>query len=216
MTEITRYGTDHRKIDVDYYNEIRGMTELGRKYIADKLGALFCENIKIPSTSINPPGQVSDPDVEATSGLLLFDNSTTELVFAIVQMPYRWSLKSEVHPHIHWEKTTSAAGNVAWRVRFKHAPVNGVRDAAWTDLGIVSTPSDSTPDVDTADHQMITHFDDIDMASKEVEHSILFEISRVGGDASDTYADDARLVAVDIHYHVDAPGGIRDATKQTY
>ena len=216
MTETTKYGTDHRKIDVDYYNEIRGMTELGRKYIADKLGGLFCENIRIPSTSINPPGQAADPDIEATTGLPLFDNSVTELVFAVIQMPYKWSLGTEIHPHIHWEKTTSAAGNVAWRIRYKHAPVAGVRDAAWTDLGIVTTPDQNTPDIDTADYQMITHFDEIDMTSKGVEHSILLEVSRVGGDASDTYNDDARLIAIDVHIHMDAPGGIRENVKQTY
>jgi hypothetical protein len=216
VTTKTRYGTDHRKINVDYYNEIRGMTELGRKYIADKLAGQFCENIKVPSTAINPPGQVSDPNVEATSGLLLFDGTKTELIYAIVQMPYRWQLGTDIHPHIHWEKTTSEAGNVAWQMRYKKAPVNGVRDADWTDLGIVDTPTQLTPDTDTADYQIVTQWDEIDMTGLNVEHSVLFELSRAGGDALDTYNQDARLISIDIHYLIDSPGGIRDFQKQTY
>jgi hypothetical protein len=216
MNDRTRYGTDHRKISVDYYNEIRSMSEAGRKYVADKLGALFCENIRIPSTSINPPGQASDPDVEADSGLLLFDDSVTELVFAIIQMPYRTAKDSSIHPHVHWEKTTSAAGDVAWRIRYKNAPVGAVRDAAWTDLGIITTTAEETPDVDTADHQLVTGFPKIDLTGTDVEHSVLFEFSRVGGDASDTYGADARLIAFDIHYEVDSFGGYREGQKQTF
>lgn len=216
MTGQTKYGTDHGKINVEYYDHIRDMDELGRKYVADKLGGVFCENIKIPGTAVNPPGQVSDPDVEATSGLLLFDSGTTELIFAMVQMPHKWFMETEISPHIHWEKTTSAVGNVAWRLRYKHAPVGGLRDAVWTDLGIVTDLSPETPDPDTADHQLVTRFPSIDMTGKELEHSLLFELSRVGGDASDTYVADARLLAMDIHFFIDAPGGFRPDIKQTY
>jgi len=216
MTTRTKYGTDHNKISIDYYNEIRDMTALGRKHIADKLAGQFVENIKIPATAINPPGAASDPDVEATSGLLLFDAGGTELIYAIIQLPYKWQLGSSIHPHIHWAKTTSAVGNVGWRLRYKQFPVGDVADAAWTDVGIVANTEESTPDADTADHQMITGFGEVDMAGLAPEHSILFELSRVGGDASDTYAADARLIAMDILYKVDAPGGIRDGIKQTY
>ena len=64
------------------------------------------DDLKFPATAINPPGQASDPDVEATSGLLLFAAAGTELVYALAQMPHHWEEGSDIKPHVHWTKTT--------------------------------------------------------------------------------------------------------------
>lgn len=169
------------------------------------------DDLRFPATAINPPGQVSDPDVEATSGLLLFDGGGTELIYALAQMPHAWSEGTTVVPHVHWQKTTSAAGNVLWRCRYKMAPIGEVMDAAWTTLADVTEPVDGTPDTDTADMHMISTFGDLDMTDKQISDCILFEISRIGG--SDTYGADARLLEFDIHYQIDASGSFYEFIK---
>ena len=171
------------------------------------------DDLKFPATAINPPGQASDPDVEASSGLLLFASSGTELIFALAQMPHAWKEGSEISPHVHWQKTTSAAGNVAWQIRYKIASIAAVMDASWTDLGISTTPVPGTPDINTADYHMITGFDNIDMTGETLSTCILFEVSRVGGDAADTYGADARLLEFDVHYQIDSLGSAEEFSQ---
>ena len=163
---------------------------------------------KFPATAINPPGAASDPDRDPASGLLLFDATKTELVFALQQLPHKWREGTPISPHIHWAKSTSAAGDAAWRSRYKMMPLNEVWDAAWTDLGLVTAPVTNTPDVDTAEHQMITSWGymvDV-MADKQISDCILWELSRVGGDVLDTYGADAILVEFDVHIQIDSLG----------
>ena len=171
------------------------------------------DDLRFPATAINPPGQASDPDVEASSGLLLFAASGTELIYALAQMPHSWDEGSDISPHIHWTKTTSAGGDVAWNLKYKLFPIGGVGDADWTDVGIASSPVTGTPDGDTANEHLITAWDDIDMTEQTLSCCILFEISRLGGDASDTYGADARLLEFDIHYQVDSFGSEQEFSK---
>lgn len=171
------------------------------------------DDLKFPATAINPPGAASDPDVEATTGLLLFDPGGTELIYALAQMPHAWLEGTEIRPHLHWQKTTSAVGNVAWKCRYKMAPIGEVMDAAWTDLGEKASPVSSTPDTDTADYHMITSLGTITMTDKGLSDCILFEVSRIGGSGADTYGADARLLEFDVHYLIDSWGS-RDEFKK--
>jgi hypothetical protein len=173
----------------------------------------YFEDLRFPATAINPPGAASDPDVEAASGLLLFAAGTTELVYALAQMPHSWSEGSGVFPHVHWQKTTSATGNVLWRLRYKMVPINEVMDAAWSANDDVTSPVAGTPDTDTADKHLISSFTEIDMTGKSLSDCILFEISRIGADAADTYGADARLLEFDVHIEIDAPGSDLEFTK---
>lgn len=171
------------------------------------------DDLKFPATAINPPGAASDPDRESTSGMLLFDAAGTELIYALAQMPHGWKEGSTISPHVHWQKTTSAAGNVAWRLQYKHSPIGEVMDAAWTDLGMVTSPVAGTPDNDTADEHLLTSLGQISMAGYTLSHCMLFQLSRVGGDASDTYGADARLIEFDLHYEIDALGSEQQYIK---
>ena len=166
----------------------------------------FWDDLKFPATAINPPGQASDPDREATSGLLLFAAGGTELVYALAQMPHKWAEGNTLHPHVHWQKTTSASGDVGWRLRYKHFSIGETSDGSWTDNGIKTTVATGTPDNDTADEHLITSLGDISMAGKGLSDCILFEVSRIGGDASDTYGADARLIEFDVHFDIDRLG----------
>lgn len=179
----------------------------------DKKGAYpggFWDDLRSPATAINPPGQAADPDVDANSGLLLFDAGGTELVYVINQMPHGWIEGTTLKPHVHWMKTTSAAGNVLWRMRYRWANVRGIL-TDWSDP--VSEATVATADNDTANEHMITSFGDIDIPEGRLSMMMIFEIARIGGDALDTYAADAALLEFDVHYKKNAPGSVQEFIK---
>ena len=178
----------------------------GGPYSFRRLDDTQWDDLRTAATAVNPPGAASDPDRESTSGLLLFNAGSTELVYIFQQMPHKWQYGTEIRPHVHWTKTTSAAGNVAWRLRYKRFDIAEVGDAAWTDIGIKTEVVAWTPDNNTASEHLITSFGDLEMVSQGLSDCLLFELSRVGGDASDTYGADARLLEFDVHYQINKLG----------
>ena len=170
------------------------------------------DDLRFPASAANPPGLSSDPDYDTTNGGWLFDASSTELLFFQAQMPHAWREGTIIHPHVHWQKTTSAAGDVYWQLDYKKAPIAGVMDAAFTTLSVTSTVP-GTPDNDTANEHLISTFGDLDMAGNELSDMLLFKLSRIGGDAADTYGADVRLLEFDIHYEIDGFGSGREFIK---
>lgn len=111
-------------------------------------------------------------------------------------------------PHVHWQKTTSAGGDVVWRFSYKWAPLATVMDAAFTDDD-VSTVSAGTPDNDTADEHLITPFSNLSATGKTISDMLAIKISRIGADGADTYGADVRLLEFDMHYQLSDPPGSR-------
>lgn len=170
------------------------------------------DDLQFPATSINPPGQVSDPDFDTTNGGWLFAAAGTEVVYLMAQIPHTWKQGSVLKPHVHWQKTTSAGGDVLWQFDYKWAPIGEVMDAAFTTV-TSSEVAPPTVDGDTADEHLITPFTDMDAAGKGISDMLAMKISRIGGDASDTYGADARLLEFDIHYIRDSRGSINEYGK---
>jgi hypothetical protein len=168
------------------------------------------DDLRFPATVVKPPGQASDPDFDTTNGTLLFAATGTEVIYVIAQMPHSWKEGSAVSPHIHWYKTTSASGNVVWQLEYKKFPIGEVGDSEFTVL-TASTPAVS--DGDTAFRHALTPFDDIDMTGMTLSDMLLMKISRLGGDAADTYAADAAMMEFDIHYQSDTLGSEYEFVK---
>jgi hypothetical protein len=139
--------------------------------------------------------------VSATDGLLLFDADATELCFVAMQMPHGWVEGSAIVPHVHWHKTTNAAGTVAWRLRYRYANPGNVL-TAWSDPITVTTPDVS--DADLAERHAITSFGNVQYADGKISMMWVFELARVG--SGDTYAADAALLEFDVHYQKSQPG----------
>lgn len=159
------------------------------------------DDMRFPASAVNPPGLVSDPDFDVVNGGWLFAAAGTEVVFVMAQLPHAWKERTELKPHVHWQKTTSAAGNVLWRLSYKWAPKGAVMDAAFTDLDS-TTVVGGTPDNDTANEHLITGFASIAGTGKTISDMLVMKLSRIGGDGSDTYGADARLLEFDIHYMI--------------
>ena len=114
---------------------------------------------------------------------------------------------------MHWTKTTSADGNVAWRVRYQIIGIGDVGPGTWSDGETIYTPVTGTPDNDTAWEHLLTNFTAIPMTGQTLSTCVLFEVARIGGDELDTYGADARLLEFDVHIEIDSLGSALEFTK---
>lgn len=164
-------------------------------------------DIRFPATAINPPGAASDPTLDAADGLLSFAAAATNTVAIAVQMPHGWAMDTPIEPHVHWMKTTSAAGDVVWELKYQYARINGVFPGSYTTI-TTTTMSSIVTDTNTALQHLISDFAAITIPSPDNTESvmILCLLSRLGGDGADTYGAACKLLEFDIHYQASAIG----------
>lgn len=159
-------------------------------------------DLRFPATAINPPGTVSDPDVDSSDGLLLFDKSGVETIFIAAQLPHGWDPAAGLKPHLHWCKTTSASGVVVWGLKYRYASI-GQTFSPWTTDWLLSTQPVS--DQDTADHHAISAFA-LPLLRGRPSMMLLCQVARLGSSEDDTYGADAKLLEFDIHYRSGTAG----------
>jgi hypothetical protein len=168
----------------------------------------FWEDLRFPATGINPPGLVSDPDVDTTDGTFLFDAGSTEIIMGVAQMPHSWKIGTNIHPHIHWSPTSTNEGDVLWRLEYQLASINSAFSGSWATLDVLDAGSG------TDDDHLLASWAVIDMSGISGVSAIMkWRVSRIGGDASDTYTADAKLLEFDIHYEIDRPGSRQEVVK---
>jgi hypothetical protein len=170
------------------------------------------DDLRFPAQSIVAGS--APPSAENDTGFWLFSGSATNRVAGIAQMPHTWKEGTTIVPHVHWQKTTSASGNVLWQLDYEVVANGAVAAMDYgTQLQQTATVT-GTPDNDTANECLISSFGEIDMTGEEISVLIFWKLSRIGGDASDTYdAANARLLEFDIHYQKDAAGSVTQFTK---
>ena len=169
------------------------------------------DDLRFPAQGIDVTGPTGPPSVSAVDGTLLFAAGANDQIAVIAQMPHSWKEGSVIVPHVHWSKSTSAAGTVAWLCEYTMANPGDTFPAFQT-LATETETVAGTPDEDTADQHLITSFGELDMTGMEISCIIKIKITR---DVSeDTYAADAKLLEFDIHYQIDAFGSILPFAKQ--
>ena len=156
----------------------------------------------------NPVGLASDPSVSTDDGTLLFSHTIDNVIFVTAQIPHRWKEQSAIVPHIHWSKTTSDSGNVAWLCEYQAANVGSVFAGSWTELATVTSTVAGTPDTNTADKHLISSFGNLDMTGLNISAFIKFRITRVATAVEDTYGADAKVLGFDCHYRIDTNGSL--------
>lgn len=161
------------------------------------------DDIRFPASGINPPGAVSDPDRDTDDGLLRFDPASTEVIAIQVIFPHSHKHGTLIRPHVHWMKTTDAAGDVVWKLEWKAADPNETFPG-WQSQTVSETVS-GTPGGAHQNH-VISEFAPISLNATGVAPALLMKLSRVGGDAADTYGADAKLIEFDIHHLIDTWG----------
>jgi hypothetical protein len=163
----------------------------------------YWEDLRFPVQGINPAGSAAPPTVDQTTylGTLLFAPNADNVIAGVAQLPHSWQRGTAIRPHIHWAKTSTATGPVAWRFAYAWADIGGTFGAysEW-DVGTTGIPHSNT-----ANKHALTTFTEIAPATGVGESSvILWQLMR---DVSeDAYANDARLFELDFHYQTNKRG----------
>jgi hypothetical protein len=168
------------------------------------------DDLRTPASSINPPGAINDADIDTSStfmSTLLFDAGSIEICAGQLQIPHDWKEGSELRPHIHWSPTSTHTGSVLWQFDYQIASVGGTFPGSYSTLSVLD-PADGT----TNKHQ-IAELGSIDMTGHKVSCMLMWKISRIANDDTDTYTGDARLLEFDVHYIKDSFGSMQEYIK---
>lgn len=155
------------------------------------------EDLRTPATVIPLHGQSGDPDVD-TDGTLLFDATSAEQIAIIFQMPHAWVHGSGVRLHVHWGKSSDAAGDVEWEEKHRII-LNGSVPGAWTDWAAATTRNQA---IAANQAVLIDGWAEITMTGGVGSSMLHILIRRNPDSTDDNYAADARLYDADLHYRV--------------
>ena len=170
----------------------------------------------IALSGINPVGPETAPTADPNGEGFLFAGVSTDNVAVLgmqINHDCAQGLAVPIVPHLHWRKTTAAAGNVGWKLEYKYAAPGG-DFGEWAQLGAVQyTPVSATVDNDTATRHLITSFGDL-LMPVSLSTKIYFKLTRVASDTvGDTYGADALAMSFDYHYPADSPGSYEEYEK---
>lgn len=152
------------------------------------------DDLRTPASAIPIRGKQGDPDTD-TDGTLLFDSASVEQISVLYQLPHSWN-STDVRPHLHWSKTTDAAGDVVWQFRYRVFNNGAVAPdwSAWTDASTRSQTIGADQKI------LIDGFGSVPMAGLRASCMLSIQFRRNTDDAGDTYGADARLWDADVHY----------------
>jgi hypothetical protein len=198
--------------DVPYIN-IGVALEDGKNQLVDALLHIYYErlvdtawdDLRAPASGINPAGSVAPPAVNTTDGSLTF--STNDAVCVWFQLPHDWKEGTDLHLHIHWSKSTSASGTVNWQTKYKWANIGDTMPS----FSSLVSGTVKVADSDTADKHALLEFADISGTGKTLSSMLCVYLIRTL--AGDSYAADANLYEIDIHYERDSFGSRTEYTK---
>lgn len=149
------------------------------------------DDMDAPASAVAPiPAFAPDRDDDGT---LLFDHNTTQQGAVVRQIPHSWKEGTIIYPHVHWSKTTDAAGDVAWEYRYRIINVNQIVPS-WSSWIPVATRSFA---VASEQRLIIDEFPPLTMTTVTLSAMLSIQIQR--NTANDDYGDDARFWEWDAH-----------------
>jgi hypothetical protein len=121
------------------------------------------------------------------------------------QLPHSYKEGTDIHPHIHWCRTTNNAGTVIWRLDYYWLNIDDLIPAlTQIDTGAIAAGPAAWQHIET-DFPMIVG------AGKTISSMLMCRIWRDPG--TDSYADDAGLLEIDFHIEVDSMGSRTEEVK---
>lgn len=196
----------------DNFEELNGTdVALEARISANEDKLLGWEDLRFPAATINPAGLTSGAARELTgvfAGSLLFDAASTEICVGSAQFPHSKMLDTMIYPHVHWTPTSTDAGNVLWRLEYIIADRGEVFPASYT---VINTLAEASLIANM--HLSTPLGTGIDTTGYGISTMMVWKLSRIGGDGTDDYGADARLLEFDIHYQADEIGSAEERTK---
>jgi hypothetical protein len=160
------------------------------------------QDLRSPASSL----RLGAGGADTVTGNLIFRSGQDDEVFDAFQMPHGFK-PDVVYPHVHWWKTTSAAGTVNWEARWVVADVGDVFDD-------ISAESYVALDVEVADGDTArlhaVYGTSIDLTGYSDSCMILFALRRQSASSGDTYGADVHLLEIDLHYQISSLGSLTE------
>ncbi|MFG1255865.1 DUF2793 domain-containing protein [Xanthobacter flavus] len=148
------------------------------------------------------PGLVETSSNKRMVRTLDFDASTAEYAQVCVPMPKSWN-KGSFSVRLIWQPATGAIGNVLWAIRAACVDYYDGTDNLDRTWGTPVSHADPTSGVSTATCYSV--MDAITPSGTPAENALLFiEVYRDAAAGADTYAADAKLVALFVHVTLNA------------
>lgn len=154
--------------------------------------ALFWDDLVISPTATKLIGGTYD-----TNGTVQLRSAQDDHLFAMFQLPHGWAEGTNIHPHIHWYRPTSAAGTVKLQARCDWANIGENFSTTFTSLPWVQ----ATHEVETgtvAGRQGIAEWY-LDGTGKSISSVAICQIMRQSAGGADTYGTTVNVVSVDAH-----------------
>lgn len=163
--------------------------------------ATMINDVPIPLASVRLPA-ANAPAWIAYKGtqVLAFDGTSTDTIYFTVKVPHGYKEGSDYLLHVHWVAEDNTTGNVKWQFTYSFANADATFPAPTSVTGVVATP-------EVADKHVHTDVATIDGTGQKLSSVILCALSRLGGDAEDTYAQDVYFLEADFHVELNSIGG---------
>lgn len=204
LTQMTTLDED-AKIAVETTAETKYI-EAGKMLAGQHGSYLVWDDLRAPATQLKQ-GSNTKPDFDFTDVGFAFDPNDTETLYVIFQLSHEYSEGTAIVPHLHWIQEEDA--DVLWQLEYKWYNVGEAEPASWTTL----TSKTKSINYTSGSISQITSFGEIDGTGKEISSFLKCKMSRLGGNADDTYTGDARLDFFDVHYQKDALGSAQETSK---
>lgn len=164
-----------------------------------------------PATTLKVPAGLNPPTWDDVNVGWLFEGSGAgtpdEALFAIFHVPHSYREGTSLEPHVHWQATDNAAGDVYWQLEWSWMNDGEVQPAMTTQF---ITPATSG----TALTMQLSEFADITKANARIASTVKCILTRLSTNVLDTYNNaDALLSKFDIHFRQDSLGSVDDLLK---
>jgi hypothetical protein len=168
--------------------------------------AVVWNDINFPASNLKPG--VTSPDWTTIVGSIAgytFSASKDQDLHGCTEILHDYQEGTDIIPHIHWSPMTTSSGTVRWGLEY-----------AWVNTGDVRTTS-TTIYVDSValvagTHQVVS-FPTISGTGMKIGSGLCVRIFREGTHANDTYAGDAFVPNLGIHYQCDTLGSRQTSIK---
>lgn len=127
-----------------------------------------------------------------------FANGSTVDCFASWTLPNNYIDGTELTPYVEWAPSSTNTGDVVWHITYDFASSG--------ELWGTSTVSLTTAGGGTASARQVATFDNISGTGLAKGMTGLFKLSRVGGDAADTFTGTAIGISFGLKYRVQGVG----------
>lgn len=171
------------------------------------LGEGCWDDFRYGAQGINPPGAVSDPSRDTTTGLLSFAGNQDNIIAGVMQTPHEWFAGSVLRPHVHLNFPTSNPGkNTRWKFEYNRANNNEDFENAIGVYTALSTITIANPGA-AAKLLLPDGFGSLTMPGYRESCCILWRLSRLASsDPADDDTNACTLIEFDIHYQINKPG----------